>query len=257
MDYLSVLNELKELVKVGEEKIIPSKWRSNHMRTPVDYVDYALYQGWHTRVLSFLKLVFDDDNAYVLAISGYDKNYLANAESTLEILISVIEYYEKGFFVIPEENKLNVDSELRRIFNRFFRIARQLRNRHDGRPTIEANDEYDVQDILHSLLTLFFDDIRAEEWTPSYAGKSSRMDFLLKKEELVIEVKKTRDGLADKDVSDQLIVDVERYKKHPDCKKLICFVYDPEGRIGNPEGIMNDLNERHKGFAEVIIEPRN
>lgn len=41
-------------------------------------------------------------------------------------------------------------------------------------------DEYDVQDLPHALLLLYFDDVRAEEWTPSYAGKSARMDFLLK-----------------------------------------------------------------------------
>ena len=82
------------------------------------------------------------------------------------------------------------------------------------------------------------------------------MDFLLKEEGVVIEVKKTRQGLKDKEVGDQLIIDVERYQSHPDCKKLICFVYDPEGMIGNPEGFMNDLNGKHEGFAEVIIEPR-
>ena len=118
-------------------------------------------------------------------------------------------------------------------------------------------DEYDVKNLLHALLRLFFDDIRNEEWTPSYAGKPARMDFLLKKEKKVIEVKNTRKGLTDKELGDQLIIDVDRYKSHPDCDKLICFVYDPEGRIGNPEGLMTDLNKRHQGFVEVIIEPIN
>ena len=63
--------------------------------------------------------------------------------------------------------------------------------------------------------------------------------------------------MNDRELGDQLIVDVDRYKVHPDCKKLICFVYDPEGRIGNPEGVMNDLNTQHQGFVEVIIEPIN
>lgn len=70
-----------------------------------------------------------------------------------------------------------------------------------------------------------------------------------------IEVKKTRQGLADKDVGDQLIIDVDRYKEHPDCEKRIRFVYDPEGRIGNPNGIMNDLNTRRQGFVTVVIQP--
>jgi REase_DpnII-MboI len=50
-------------------------------------------------------------------------------------------------------------------------------------------DEYDVQDSLHALLKLHFDDVRREEWTPSYAGSQSRMDFLLKREKIVVETK--------------------------------------------------------------------
>ena len=111
-----------------------------------------------------------------------------------------------------------------------------MRCRYENRETLKIEDEYDVQDLLHALLLLYFDDVRAEEWTPSYAGKSARMDFLLKNERVVIEVKKTRLGLADKELGDQLIIDVDRYKVHPDCKRLICFVYDVEGRIGNPIG---------------------
>jgi hypothetical protein len=76
------------------------------------------------------------------------------------------------------------------ICNRFHLVCRRLRTRYSDRPTIEIEDEYDVQDLLHALLHLHFDDIRREEWTPSYAGGSSRVDFLLKSEQIVIEVKK-------------------------------------------------------------------
>jgi hypothetical protein len=93
------------------------------------------------------------------------------------------------------------------------------------------------------LLSLYFDDIRAEEVTPSYAGKSSRIDFLVNVESLGIEVKMTRGGLDS--------------RKHPECKTLVCFVYDPDGRISNPIGIMNDLSSKSEGFTvEVIIVPR-
>ena len=148
-----------------------------------------------------------------------------------------------------------MDGTLDRIFARFHKVARQLRSRHAGRNTLEIEDEYDVQDLLHAILQLYFDDIRDEEWTPSYAGSAARVDFLLKNEKTVIEVKKTRQGPADKEVGNQLIEDIERYQAHPDCEKLVCFVYDPEGRIGNPNGVMNDLNSRHERFAKVVIEP--
>ena len=67
--------------------------------------------------------------------------------------------------------------------------------------------------------------------------------------------KKLEKGLTDKEIGDQLIVDIDRYKSHADCQKLICFVYDPEARIGNPIGIMKDLNTQHNGFVTVYIRP--
>ena len=125
--------------------------------------------------------------------------------------------------------------------NRFHAVAKQLTVRYASRSTLTISDEYDVQDLLHSLLWLHFDDIRPEEWTPSYAGSSSRMDFLLKKERIVIEAKKTRKNLGAKEVGDQLLIDIARYAKSPDCDTLICFVYDPDGLISNPRGLESDL----------------
>jgi REase_DpnII-MboI len=68
------------------------------------------------------------------------------------------------------------------LLRRFQRSARQLRHRYADRPGFHINDEYDVQDLLHAFLRALFDDIRPEEYTPSYAGGASRMDFLLKSE---------------------------------------------------------------------------
>ena len=257
MEQTQVINELSELVKEGKEIILPTKWYPEEVIGANYMVDGDLYAGWHTKALSFLKLVLPEESDFIAKFAGYDKNYYGRACASIKVLESAIEYIEKGFLSLKSFSAIDVDTELRRIFSRFHRVARQLRSRHSNRNTIEVNDEYDVQDLLHALLRLYFDDVRPEEWTPSYAGKSARMDFLLKNERTVIEVKKTRQGLADKELGDQLIVDVDRYKIHPDCEKLICFVYDPEGRIGNPDGMMKDLNDQHAGFAEVIIEPNN
>jgi hypothetical protein len=75
---------------------------------------------------------------------------------------------------------------LEQLTTRFHLVAQQLRSRHGGRNTIEVTDEYDVQDLLHALLLLEFDDVRPEEHTPSYAGGSARMDFLLKNEQAAV-----------------------------------------------------------------------
>ena len=83
------------------------------------------------------------------------------------------------------------------------------------------------------------------------------MDILLKKEQIVIEVKKTRQGLSDRQIGDQLIEDIARYAQHQDAKTLICFVYDPEGRIVNPGGLELDLSHLHDNLSvRVIVSPK-
>jgi hypothetical protein len=88
------------------------------------------------------------------------------------------------------------------ICDGFHEVTRQLTHRRESRATLEIKDEHDVQDLLHALLHINFDDIRPEEWTPSYGGGSSRMDFLLKDHAIVVEAKMTRKGLAAKEVSE-------------------------------------------------------
>ncbi|MGE5357047.1 MAG: hypothetical protein ACM3PT_12500 [Deltaproteobacteria bacterium] len=143
---------------------------------------------------------------------------------------------------------------LETIMDKFHLVVKQIRQRYDNRETLDVNDEYDVQDLLHSLLKIYYDDIRTEEWNPSYAGGSSRSDFLLKNEKIVIEVKKTRKNLQAKQLGEQLIIDIAKYKTHPDCKLLFCFVYDPEGYINNPAGIENDLYEDKKDQMKVKVK---
>jgi hypothetical protein len=138
------------------------------------------------------------------------------------------------------------------ILGRFPLFARQCEDRHNNRAPFLVTDEYDVQDLLHAILKLHFDDVRPEEWTPSYAGNSSRTDFLLKKEQIVIEVKMTRKGLDQKELANQLIIDKARYKTHPDCKTLVCFVYDPDGKCHNPSGLEADLADE-VGTPKVIV----
>lgn len=82
------------------------------------------------------------------------------------------------------------------------------------------------------------------------------MDFLLKDDEISIEVKMTSDGLKDKELGEQLIIDIAKYKEHPNCKSLYCFVFDPNGHIRNPRGLERDLTGEHDSLAvKVYIRP--
>lgn len=256
MDKEKIIVELDSLIVEGR-KILETKW------SPLDsgilsvhtYVSYDAYISWKVKAVTFLKTFLSQDDDFLASFLKLEEHYYANAKTCIGLLANIKESVEKDFIRIANDNHVDINTVLKVIFSRFHRVARQLRTRHNGRKTLEIEDEYDVQDLLHALFQLYFDDIRKEEWTPSYAGGSSRQDFLLKNEKTVIEVKKTRANMTDRNLGEQLIVDIEKYKSHPDCEQLICFVYDPEGRLGNPQGIMNDLNLQHKGFAYVIIKP--
>ncbi len=146
---------------------------------------------------------------------------------------------------------------LERLCSRFHRVAQQLRARPGQRATLHVEDERDVQDLLQALLHLEHDDIRPAEWMPSYAGGSARTDFILGLEHIVVSAKKTRDGFGAKEVEEQLAVDVQQYAQHSECRTLVCFVYDPDGRLANPRDIENALSGDRGALAvRVIIAPK-
>lgn len=203
-------------------------------------------------------------NIRAILSNRYVHNYDAHRENITKIgsiahsLQENEAYYRKAYAEkdIPNSKSYDANVVLFQLIDRFHLVVRQLRDRYNGRDTLDVEDEYDVQDLLHALLQLYYDDIRPEEWTPSSAGTSSRQDFLLKNEKIVIETKKTRKGLGNKELADELIIDIARYATHPDCNSLICFVYDPESRIKNPRGFENDLSKHADGLdVTVYIRP--
>lgn len=120
-------------------------------------------------------------------------------------------------------------------------VERDLARRHDSRVAMEFNDEYDDQDLFRALLRLFFNDVRAEEWAPSYAGAASRIDFVLPEIGIALELKHARAGLTAKKVGEELIIDTTKYAIHPSVRHLVCIVIDHDGLLVNPRGLENDL----------------
>jgi hypothetical protein len=240
-------------------------------------IDRADHRAWRNTTRDYLIKTFGSESENIHAVinassglaartgmsSAYYEEYEASRlENQIKMLQSCIEQLETEMELrksVDSRKKVVLDSisELLRVIRKFHVVAKQLAKRHNNRRTLEIEDEYDVQDLLHGLLKIYFEDVRPEEWTPSYAGGSSRMDFLLKKEGIVVEVKKTRETLRDKAIGEELLVDIAKYKPHSDCRTLVCFVYDPEGRIGNPRGLENDLNMQSNGDLRIIaiVEP--
>ncbi len=193
-------------------------------------------------------------NSLAEDIQDYQR-YLQYSLDKLDSIIERVALYPVASDQVSSSSDPSNTLEL--IARRFPLVVRQLRQRRQDRNTLDVEDEYDVQDLLHSLLRLFFDDIRPEETTPSYGGGSTRMDFLLKKEQTVVEAKKTRKGLTAREISNQLIEDIARYQTHPDCRFLVCFVFDPEGYIVNPDGVERDLSHPVNDLTvKVFIAPK-
>lgn len=136
-----------------------------------------------------------------------------------------------------------IEELLQRLIKGLPRAMFPLAYRRKDAKSLSFESEYDIQDLLHSQLRPWVADIRPEEFTPSYAGSATRMDFLLAAHRLVIEVKRVRDKAHAARVGDELIVDIEHYRRHPDCARLWCAVYDPRMLIRNPAGMVTDLED--------------
>ncbi|MFT3784079.1 MAG: hypothetical protein QM790_18895 [Nibricoccus sp.] len=146
---------------------------------------------------------------------------------------------------------------LEHVSRRFEKFARQLNKRHAKRVGFSFTDEYDVQDAFHAILRLHFEDVRPEECTPTVAGKSGRLDFLLPRHRIAIETKMTRKGLGRAELMRELGEDCIRFKKHPDVSHLFCFVYDPEKICDNPAAVEADISsEVNHPKVYVVVSSR-
>ncbi len=237
---------LDDLILEGQN-VLETKWEGGFET----YVDSDVYEIWKRTALMFLQ------EYYPMHPQVKDFEEIATKKNNnilfCQALLGILNAFQA---IKPSYARIDYEGRLSKLFERFHTVARQLRRRHEGRPTLEILDEYDVQDLLHGLLRIDFDDVRPEEWTPSYAGASNRMDFLLKEDEIAIEVKMTRNGLRDKELGEQLIIDIAKYQSHPNCKCLYCFVYDPDGIVRNPRTLARDLEKLGKDFpVKVFIRP--
>lgn len=220
IEFNSILKELKEKHS-GKERIqnfLPSELRSVGLTSTSGQVDFL--KSKVQKLIDVLKIYFDSDS-----------------DSEIE--------YTSNIFI---EN----------LFLKFHQVVKQLRKRHDNEETLDVQNEYDVQDLLHSLLRIYFDDVVPEDYTPSYAGVNSRIDFILPQEKIAIETKMTRKGLDRKKLISELNDDIVFYQKHPNCNVLYIFVYDPEERIDNPRGVEAELNKKHNEMeVKMFIVPRS
>jgi hypothetical protein len=63
----------------------------------------------------------------------------------------------------------------------------------------------------------------------------------------------TRASLTDKRVGEELLIDWGRYERHPDCRAIFGFVYDPGHYLSNPAGLEDDLSNDGADIPKRVI----
>jgi len=138
------------------------------------------------------------------------------------------------------------------VLNGFSELLPILQDRGHNKPPFRIVDEYDLQDLLHFLFKPLFRDVIVEEYTLKRAGKTKRLDLVLKGLEAVVETKMVRTKAHSRKISDELDIDIRGYVSHPYCRRLICFVYDPKHYLKDPRTIEKDLSGDQSQDRSVI-----
>ena len=119
---------------------------------------------------------------------------------------------------------------------------------------ITIKNEYDIQHILYSLLRAVFPEIRrGVNGDNGYSG--TRADLYLEQYDITIEIKCTRKGMSEKQLTEELGADAFHYK----IKNLYLFIYDREDIIKNPEAYQMAFYRSYDKFGKnvkgFIIKP--
>jgi len=153
---------------------------------------------------------------------------------------------------------VNADEKILYVFSKFHNAAKILERNRKGCSSFSINNEYDVQLLIYSLLSVQFEHIRIEEPTGSHAGSASKMDFVLDEEKTIIEIKYSFEGHIDKEIGNELLIDIAKYENVKKYSKFFCFIYDPNNNLRNASILKKDLEEHKKEDFEIIIiiEPK-
>jgi hypothetical protein len=208
-------------------------------------------------------------------LEGPGEVSVAHRSATLAADTSIFSYWQQPFDTtlrhpllaqrpIPQEARRHLQGAdhgesialVERICRGFGEFLYPFATRQRTRAFWTIDDEYDVQMVLHGLLRIFFSDVRSEDVSPQQGGGSSRLDFFVKDERIAIDAKMTRQGLTRKKVGEELIIDTERYKSHPQCDALVALVYDPDHHIGNPKALESDLSGDRAGLTVQVVVTR-
>jgi hypothetical protein len=143
-------------------------------------------------------------------------------------------------------------TRLERLLRRLPETIRQLRDRHQGRPTLRVNDEHDLTDLLRAVLCLQFDDMRRETRTPRYTD-GMRSDFLVGPDHVAITAKVVDELATESTILTEIEEDTAYHGRRSACGGVLVLVYDPEHRLHSPERLEAIAQSRTGVLVRCIV----
>jgi hypothetical protein len=271
-----VMNEVREMAQTARAESWYATCKSI-LPTLYDYSDefpgdgkipgdtYASPQEFAVRLAEYRALVeqmrshLDQEDAAYRKANGVDgPPFLVDVvRARVAYFLEAIEYVEKQRPSTLSTGLVNDLSLATRLATRFHEAVLALRKHPHGGTLFTIKDEWDCQYLFHSILATYFSDIRIEEWNPSVAGSSSRCEFFLKDQRLMIELKYVRKPEDQKVIKTALLTDFADYGANPDVEYVIALIYDPSHHLPAAVQLQKDLSGKSKGLerVQVIISP--
>ncbi|AZB34251.1 PD-(D/E)XK nuclease domain-containing protein [Chryseobacterium bernardetii] len=144
----------------------------------------------------------------------------------------------------------NFENSIKKISDKAMRYGKEKQNR----AVISINDEYDVQDLLYIPLKSIFPEIKYEDDIGNYGGSAKRLDFYLREEGIIIEVKHINIA-DDKKYTKQMKEDLQSYHVVNKLNDIIFFIYAPNAiqDINNFNELQNIQTIHDKTFNVIVI----
>jgi sugar/nucleoside kinase (ribokinase family) len=117
-------------------------------------------------------------------------------------------------------------------------------------PLPSEMEEADVQALVFRFLRGIFDEVACEAPDRRRAGRAPRLDLLLRQQRVGIELKRVSPSASSREIYDQLIIDIDRYKI---CSALIALVWDPRERIAEPGEYERELDRQEPLLVRAVV----
>ncbi len=130
------------------------------------------------------------------------------------------------------------------ILESFPDVVSKFLYRRQGKSPLKVTDEYDVQDIIFSMMRGSFPTLQYENPNQKAGITGSIADFTINELGLFIEVKYIDKKGKEKLVQEECKKDIISYSKQPNCQKIIFFVYDPNRCIDNEHAFKGGLDSK-------------